>query len=523
MACLISKKGTVEKKDFRNCVLSNASFIGKKFNNCNFQFANLDNSDFSNVKVGKSKFDNSTGINSTFVNANLVGSKFVVANFSGSNFSGAKFTKVDLLGAKFLSSIFVGAVFTETQMHGVNFTDSNLQSVDLSEAKLVNSKFNNADLRDADLTNATLVAANFSGANLSNADLNYALAYDSYFSKANLSNSSSIEVNFKGAEFMKANLTGADLTMSDFTGANLTGANLTDAYLTEVNFTRANLTGANFTSADLTDANFTGADLTDANFTGADLENAILLGANLTGADFTGAINFSHVPSSTPQIPLLSKITPITPFQIKEQDIQTIENIFSDTIFDISQAMEIPASEIDSSEDNVIFYIDKQSTGILYPREQLIQAYNEHSSIYVACKESCISAVPISKVNDDNVYIRINLTTTMFVNILEMMHLLGSNHREWHIQLTGIKEQITASILNVFPLNTPNRNLFNQIIDIVSGDHCQNGTAQKISSLTPIRLMTSSNTGGCKRKNRKSVDLKSKIKRNGKTAKKYKK
>jgi uncharacterized protein YjbI with pentapeptide repeats len=513
MACLITKKGIVEKKDFRNCVLSNTSFTGKKFNNCNFQFANLDNSDFSDVKVVKSKFNNSTGINATFVNANLVGSKFVVANFSGSNFSGAKFTKVDLLGAKFLSSIFVGAVFTETQMHGVNFTDSNLQSVDLSEAKLVNSKFNNADLREADLTNTTLVAANFSGANLSNADLDYALAYESYFSKANLSNSSSIEVNFKGAEFMKANLTGADLTMSDFTGANLTGANLTDADLTEVNFTRANLTGANFTSADLTDANFTGADLKDANFTGA----------NLTGADFTGTINFSHVPSSTPQIPLLSKITPITPFQIKEQDIQTIENIFSDTIFDISQAMEIPASEIDSSEDNVIFYIDKQSTGFLYPREQLIQAYNEHSSIYVACKESCISAVPISKVNDDNVYIRINLTTTIFVNILEMMHLLGSNHREWHIQLTGIKEQITASILNVFPLNTPNRNLFNQIIDIVSGDHCQNGTAQKISSLTPIRLMTSSNTGGCKRKNRKSVDLKSKIKRNGKTAKKYKK
>jgi hypothetical protein len=107
-----------------------------------------------------------------------------------------------------------------------------------------------------------------------------------------------------------------------------------------------------------------------------------------------------------------------------------------------------------------------------------------------------------------------------------MLQLLSSLHRVWYIQETEQTEKITASILNVYRDDMPGHNLFNENISIVSGDHCQDGTSQKVSTLTPIRFIEQSqsintkhsanesqNTGGRKKKN-KSVVLKSKVKRN---------
>ena len=491
MVCSITGAEIINRQvlkdiDFQDCKsLSSSNFSGKEFHNCTFEYAEIGDTNFTNSKFIGSDFHNTNGRNSIFKNAIFKGTNLRQVDFSRSNFSNAKFeSDYEISDSDFSNSNLQGATMSGLVMDMIDFTNAYLKSVDLHDSQLEGATLTGANLNEANLT-----GANFEGANL--------------------------------------------------TRANLTGANLSDGEFPETDFTGANLAGANLSSGNFTGANFTGANLTGAICTEADF-----FGATFTEAILTGVINFDNEDDEDDEDDegdegdegdeddeddaddeddggesLLAQITQITPFQLQEHEIQTIDNIFSDIVFDISQAIEIPASEIDHSEDNVIFYIDNQRVGILYPREQLIRAYNDRSSIYVACKEFCYSAVPISKVETYRLFVRINLTTTVFVNILEMMHLLATNHKEWHIKLTDMNEPLTASILNVYPQNTPGRNLFNQRIDIVSGDHCQNGTDRKLSFLTPIRFITSSNTGGCKKINRKSVGLKSKINRNGRTMK----
>jgi hypothetical protein len=190
---------------------------------------------------------------------------------------------------------------------------------------------------------------------------------------------------------------------------------------------------------------------------------------------------------------LIKKISPITPHQIQNADIKQIENTFTDSVFDISLAMEIPTTEIDNDEDNVIFYIDKQPMGILYPRKELKRAYVERSSFYIACNRISYSAIPISIVKPDNIYFRINLTTTIFIHIEEMIQLLSSEHKEWLVQSTDKNESNTANVLYVYDQQRGYMNILDEPIDIVSGDHCQDGTTQYISSLTPIKFPSSPN------------------------------
>ena len=461
----IIKRPIFQNVDFQDCKsLSSINFSRKEFRNCTFEYAEIGGANFTNAKFIGSDFHNTNGRKSIFKDAIFKKTNLRRVDFSRSNLSNAKFESgYEVADSDFSNSNFQGATMSGLLMNVSDFTNANLKSV---------------DLHDSHLEGATLTRANLN----------------------------------------EANLKGADIEGANLTRANLTGANLSDSSSLYTDFTEANLTGANLSRGDFSMANFTGANLTGANLTGADFHGANLTGADFTGANLTGVIHLD-LPDNGGDEPLLEQIRTITPFQLQEQDIQTIDNIFSDTVFDISQAIEIPTSEIDHSEDNVIFYVDKQRTGILYPREELIRAYNDRSSIYIACTEPCYSAVPVYKVKSQRLFIRINLTTTIFVDILEMMRLLETNHKEWHIQVTDMNEPVTASILNVYPQNTPGRNLFNQRINIVSGDHCQNGTAQKISVLTPIRFITSSNTGGCKKINRKSVGLKSKINSNRRTKK----
>ena len=90
------------------------------------------------------------------------------------------------------------------------------------------------------------------------------------------------------------------------------------------------------------------------------------------------------------------------------------------------------------------------------------------------------------------------------INLKDMIEVLSTNHKEWLIQDTGKIEKFTASILNVYDkhslakigrLTNDNgvhfpysHNIMNQRLNIVSGDHCQDGTTQRIYKLTPVKL-----------------------------------
>jgi hypothetical protein len=205
---------------------------------------------------------------------------------------------------------------------------------------------------------------------------------------------------------------------------------------------------------------------------------------------------------------LLDKIKKIKPRGIDKSKIKKIRNIFTDSVFDVSLAMEIPKNEIDKTEDNVTFYINKQSTGFMYPRQQLINAYNENSSLYIACNKISLSSVPIKIVKIDNVFVRINLTMNFFIQLVDMEELLSTKHREWFLEATDDTEKFTASILNVYGIDNQGRNIFNKPISIVSSDHCQDRTNQMIYKLSPIKFIT--NSPNSKTKKTKSITEKSK-------------
>jgi Pentapeptide repeats (8 copies) len=288
----------------------------------------------------------------------------------------------------------------------------------------------------------------------------------------------------------KVNFKNAEMTSVNFSGANLGLANLTNATAEYANFTGADLGKANFSGAKLTGANFSASDLTKANFTGAIVDDAIFTGAKgyKPPDDQLNLNEQQNLHRQKKSIVLLNQFSQIKPLQLQGKDIKTMPNKFSDSVFDISLGEEVLITEIDDDEDNVILYIDKQPTGILYPRDELKKAYIDRTAVFIGCNKSSMSAVPISIVNTNNVYIKLNVTIVMFIKLQHMVQLLSSKHREWFLQQSDKDEEFTANVHHVYDSYNPHNNIFNQPLNIVSGAHCQPGSNKPVYNLTPIKF-----------------------------------
>jgi hypothetical protein len=181
--------------------------------------------------------------------------------------------------------------------------------------------------------------------------------------------------------------------------------------------------------------------------------------------------------------------------------IKVVNKFDKHNVFDFVQGS-IPISEVD--DEHVIFYVENQLQGFAFPRNALLNAYSDRTSIFVSCNHIIpVGAVSITSVIPYHLFFRINLTMAMFVPIDSLKALLLSDHKEWHIKNTGNRVNFSASIRVVFddsPLN-----IFGERINLVSRDHCQNGTEQKLYSLTPIEFlqMRKGGVGKSKKKNKK--------------------
>ena len=201
-------------------------------------------------------------------------------------------------------------------------------------------------------------------------------------------------------------------------------------------------------------------------------------------------------------IELLRKIRTIVPSN-KIHNIKEInKDLFSDdTVFDIRMYMDISMNEIEENEDEdlIFLYFEGQKNATIYPRKELKKLYNDYTYIFVSCKKLNNSAVNIQKVKEDNVFFQLNTQVRYFIPLEQMIELLSSKHKEWLIQPTNQEEEFTASILNVYDRysgdiditigrNSFMHNIVKKPLNIVSGWHCQDGTKQKIFSITPIKF-----------------------------------
>jgi uncharacterized protein YjbI with pentapeptide repeats len=393
--------------------------------------------DFINENEGldyrEHDFTNANLRNKNFKGANLEYAIFVNAILEGSNLEGAKLKRADLSGAN---------------MRFVNLEDADLRGADLRYVDLRNANLRYADLADSNLERISLNRANLRHANLSN----------TYGYKANLTDANLTKSNLEDAFLKDATLKSANLTRSNLTNANLTNANLTNA-----NLTRSNLSNTNLLNANLTNANLTNANTTNVNIRGAVLDGAT---HNIYSIETQNLLN-----------KISSKVDALEPIRI----VDTFDKV---NVYDFVDG-EILKKDVD--DDNVIFYIENQYQGISYPRDNLEQAYDDRSSLFVSCSGISQSAVNIANVKPNILYFRINLTMTVFVSIDSIKDLLVSKHKEWYIKRTEVEEEFISSIEVVY--DRGEMNIFGEELNIVSRDHCQSGTNQIISVLSPVTLV----------------------------------
>lgn len=378
--------------------------------------------------------------------------------------------------------------FTDKDLRDTNFKGANLEG-----AIFLNSNLENVNMKGAKMKGAKLSGANMKSVNLEGVDLRNAEFIGTILRNANLRYCDLVGSNLENAILNKANLRHANLSNSygfkaNFTGSNLKDCNMTHIFLREAVLKNANLTRVNLTNSDLEGANLTNANLTDANTSNVNIRGAILDGAihNIEGIE-------------------TEKILSMLTFSSKARPLEMLRK--NDT-FDKVNVYDFVEGEIlkkDVDDENVIFYIENQKQGISYPRINLQEAYNDRSSIFVSCKNQSLNAVNVGNVKPNILYFRINLTVSVFVSINSMKDLLVSRHKEWYISRTEVEEEFIASIEVVY--DRDEMNIFGEELNIVSRDHCQSGTNQKISVLSPVEFILS---GGRTRKCKKKRNCKTK-------------
>lgn len=412
-------------------------------------------------------------------------------------------------GFDFSNSELQNINFIRANLEGANFKGSNLKNANFQDANLENVNFDRANLEGANLEGVNLKHITFDSVNFKGASFNDSDCTASLFDKCNFCEASFESANFRYSQLMNTNLTSTTIKFAEFEGVDLKGANLSNAdmsnaYFTEADFTDANLTDANLSNTDFTNANFTNANLTNANLTNSNFTNTILTNAdlstsNLENCDFDGS-NFEDA--------IIHHRTTYKLLHWLESDVDTMSTIKVVNKFDKHNVFDfvhgsIPISEVD--DEHVIFYVENQLQGFAFPRNALLGAYTDRTSIFISCNNIIpVGAVSIVSVIPYHLFFRINLTMAMFVPIDSLKALLLSDHKEWHIKNTGNTVNFSASIRVVFddsPLN-----IFGERIDLVSKDHCQKGTEQKLYSLTPIEFFQVRKKGGVgksKKKNKK--------------------
>ena len=377
----------------------------------------------------------------------------------------------------------IGFDFTNSDLQGMSFKGANLETAIFENVNLEHVNFVGANLKNANLKNANLEGANLCGANMEGAD-------------------------FRRAKLKWVNMDGGILSNALFNRANMRNTNLSNTFCHRANFTGANMTycvleNAFCEEAILKSANLRGSILKNTNFRNANLTNANTIDTNLYGIILDGA---THNIYSIETQRLLEKIT--SSAIIPMATIRMVNTFDKENVLDFVDG-EISIDEI--SDKDVIFYIKNQKQGITYPRSNLQQAYNDRSSIFVSCSKNSASAVNILNLKPNRIFFRINLTITVFVSIDSIKLLLLSKQKEWYIKRTDEEEEFIASIEVVY--DRGELNIFGEELNIVSKDHCQAGTNQKICELSPVEFIVSGGSYKQTRKFRRCKKCKTKKKK----------
>jgi hypothetical protein len=153
-------------------------------------------------------------------------------------------------------------------------------------------------------------------------------------------------------------------------------------------------------------------------------------------------------------------------------------------VYDFEENEEVPILSLLSKSYNVIFKA-KESYFTL-PQDTILKAMQDGSQVRHKCKAQ-LEGVPYEKdVDMDHQYYYIQGNGNFLVWLHQFEEGLLQNFKIFDLTDTDEELDNVASAQNV--QKSPGMNRYGNAVNIVSGDHCQAGTKQKVFKLNPVIL-----------------------------------
>lgn len=180
-------------------------------------------------------------------------------------------------------------------------------------------------------------------------------------------------------------------------------------------------------------------------------------------------------------------------------------------VFSPIMAMEIPFEEVynDREEVNVVFKLGTQYFAL--PVAQLQRSIEERTDIHYACHRQLHGAPRTADVDHENPYFLLRGIGIYMVPLAHIAYILRNpEQRLYELIDTGVTKEFTAGYTSVIARGH-NRDGAGRPVDIVSADHCQEGTSRKVYALKALRFVAAAQSGGV-RKSRRRLKRRAKAK-----------
>jgi hypothetical protein len=148
------------------------------------------------------------------------------------------------------------------------------------------------------------------------------------------------------------------------------------------------------------------------------------------------------------------------------------------------------------------------------PREQLLKYMEDKSNVFYECKREMHGAPFIADIFSETPYYRLRLGGNFMLPMLDLVRALDSHFSVFELVKVEKKIDFIVSFSSVQV--TPGLDGFGRRIDIVSADHCQDGSNQEVYTLKAVKFIHAKSPSEAGRRRRKTF-------RKGKGKKKAKK
>ena len=153
-------------------------------------------------------------------------------------------------------------------------------------------------------------------------------------------------------------------------------------------------------------------------------------------------------------------------------------------VYDFEENEEVPMLSLISKSGSIIF--KTKNSYFTLPLDTVIESMEDGSQVRHKCNRELEGAPYERDVDMEHRYYYVQGPGNFMVSFDEFRSALLQNYKILDLEETEEELENTASAQNVQRTSGVNR--YGNPVNIVSGDHCQAGTKQKVFKLTPVIL-----------------------------------